>query len=429
MNLNEWQILKNGKRSDFMIIAAIMVIFLLVIALNIRLIFQTTSSQAEEIGQSQLETIHSDFQRDIQIAEGMTIKLAMETEQLLKSNATLRDIENFFYNSKREQLRLTDGACFNVYMANENRTIIPDFDMPPEYHTQERLWYKGAAENPSKIHITDPYIDAMTNTMCYTMSKMLSDKKTVVAIDFNFSEIQYLIRKMGTTNNIKVLIVTKDGMIIGHNDMNLVGEKISDQLPDYERILNRIVQSDDYKSFVAQIDGDEHTVFSSATNNGWYIILSMDNWAVYKNSYMQMIFTVFISLLMMLAIIFFYLNAMKNGLQAENALRIKKEFLSLLSPELKIPLQNILDLSSTQTIKNATNLEECAAQVRESALRLSEMLDNLLSFSSIISNSKKNLSDERNLQDEELSKVSRYARIGVISVLIVVMTLAFGICF
>ena len=44
--------------------------------------------------------------------------------------------------------------------------------------------------------------------------------------------------------------------------MSLVGKKISDKLPEYEKILSRVVHS---KSFIARIGGEEHTIFSSAT--------------------------------------------------------------------------------------------------------------------------------------------------------------------
>ena len=429
MDFKDWQILKQGRKSDFMIITAITAIFLLVIAMNMRLIFQITTKQAEDIGQSQLETIRSDFQWSLQTAESTTGKLAVETEQLLKIKASFKEVENFFYKSKREQMRLTDGVCFNVYMANENWTIIPDFYRPAEYHATERLWYKGAAENPGEIYITEPYLDAMTGEMCYTMSKMLSDNKTVVAIDFNYSEVQQLIRKMGATKDRKALIVTKDGMIIGYTDMSLVGKKISEKLPDYEVILNRIVENDSDESFVAQIEGNEHTIFSSATKNGWYMILSVDNWEFYKESYLQMAFTAILSLLMMIAIIFFYLNAMRNGLRAEKALHVKEEFLSRLSHDLRNPLRRILDLSSTKTVESDADPAECAAQVRESALKLSDMLNNLFSFSTMVFSDRKKLKSEKIFQDAELSKVSRYARTGIITVLVCAMTLAFGICF
>ncbi|MBR1581059.1 MAG: response regulator [Selenomonadaceae bacterium] len=429
MDLKEWQILKKGRRSDFMIIAAITAIFLLVMAMNLHLLFQMTSSQAEETGRSKLETIRSSFQRSLRTAEGTTMQLAKETEELLKANAPLKDVEDFFNRSKREQNRLTDGVCFNVYMANDNWSIIPDFDTPPEYHATERIWYKDALKNPGRVHITEPYIDALTGVMCYTMSKALPDNKTVVGTDFNLLEIQNLIHEMSATRDHEALIVTPNGMIIGCSDMSLVGENISEKLPDCEEILNRIVQSGDHESFTAQIDGDTHTIFSSATNNGWYMIVSVNNWELYKNSYRQMIFSALLNLLMMSVIIFFYLRAMRNALRSETMLKAKDEFLSRLSQELKAPLRNILDLSSTQTLESNANPIECAAQVRESALRLSDMLENLFSFSKIISKDEIDMSVERKLQDAELAKVSRYARVGIISVLIVAMTLAFGICF
>ena len=189
MTLNDWQILKTGKRSDFAIIIVVTLIFLFVIAMNTRLIFQMTSNQAEEIGQMQLEVIRSDFQDVISAAESTTTQMALESEQLLRSGAEKSAIEEFFYRKKNEQRKLTFDVCFNVYIANKNMTIIPHFNFPPEYHATERLWYKGAAENPGKIYITEPYIDAMTGKMCFTMSKMLSDNQTVVALDFNTARL------------------------------------------------------------------------------------------------------------------------------------------------------------------------------------------------------------------------------------------------
>ena len=417
----EWQILKSGRRKDFLIITVITIIFLFVIAMNIRLIFQMTSNQTEEIGQMQLEIIRSDLQGTITHAESVIVKLSMESEQMISSGASLDELREFFYSQKREQKNLTNGACFNVYIASKDWTIIPDFNIPADYHAPERLWYKGAEENPNKIYITEPYIDAMSGDMCFTISKMLSDNQTVVAIDFNFSDVQQTISQMRRTSDRNALIVAKNGMIIGYTDMDLVGAKISDKLPEYESILSRIIQSERNDSFTAQLSGSEHTIFSSMTNNGWYMIVSVDNWEFYKDSYIQLIFTTILSLAMMLAIIFFYLNAMKNGLHAENALQIKEAFLSHLSNDLRSPLKNILKLSTATSSENA-------AKVRESALQLSDMLDNLFSFSTMVSHDKEKLSDEKYFHNKDLEKVSRYAKSGVISVLVAAMILSLGIC-
>ena len=181
--MRQWQILKNGRRRDFAVIILITAIFVLVVTLNVRLIFQMTSNQTEEIGQTQLEVIRSEFQGIIYQAEDATARLAMEAEQLLKSRAPLEEIEDFFVRRKAERKNRTGGVCFNTYIASVDWSAIPDFEMPPDYHAPERIWYKGAAEKAGEIYITEPYVDAMTGDMCYTISKMLSDGRTVVAQD------------------------------------------------------------------------------------------------------------------------------------------------------------------------------------------------------------------------------------------------------
>ncbi|MCR5833324.1 MAG: response regulator [Selenomonadaceae bacterium] len=428
MSIQDWKILKHGRKQDFIIITVITIIFLLVIVMNDRLIFQITSDQAEEIGETQLEVIRSEFQNTISTAENTTSHMALEAEQMLRAGTSKEEIRKIFYKKAEEQRKLSSGVCFNVYITGKDWTIIPNFDAPPEYHATERLWYKGAAANPGKIYTTEPYVDAMTGMMCFTMSKMLPDNETVVALDFNFKDVQKSILQMSATNDRKALIVTKTGTIIGYTDMNLVGEKIEYKLPECEQILNHLIQTEE-NIFTVELKDGEHTIFTNETKNGWYMILSVDNWEFYKESYIQILFTSILSLLMMLSIIFFYLNAMKNKLRAETALHVKEEFLSRLSGELRDPLKTILDMTDVEALHIPGEHGERAGQVREAALKLSGMLDNLFSFSTIVIKDKTKLKEEKIFQDKELSKVSRYARIGVVTVLVSAMLLAFAICF
>ena len=417
-NFNDWKILKHARHSDFIIIAVITLIFLFVIAMNIRLIFEMTSNQTEQIGQMQLENIRSDLSGTISNAEAVTTRVGLEAEQLLNSGADIDEVSKFFYEQKAEQNNLTNGVCFNVYIASKDWAVIPDFNMPEDYHAQERIWYKGAIENPDKVFITEPYIDAMSNEMCFTMSKMLSDGSTVVGLDFNFSDTKKSVLKMTSNNDSTALIVTKTGKIIGYTDMSLVGQNISRKLPEYENILQRITASKNHESFLAEIDGRTCTIFSSETKNGWYMILSVYNWALYKNSYQQIFFTTALSLIMILVIIFFYLHSIKNSIEAKEALHVKEEFLSRLSKELREPLQKILSISSTRILDDETNPRESAAQVRESALKLSGMLDNLFSFSTMVESDKKSAVHKDIVQDHELARISKIARIGILAVLI-----------
>ena len=76
-----------GKRSDFLTVAGMVVLFLMVIGMNVHLIFGMTSNQSEEIGQMQLERIRSDLQDTLLRAEGTTQRLAGEVETMLAAGA------------------------------------------------------------------------------------------------------------------------------------------------------------------------------------------------------------------------------------------------------------------------------------------------------------------------------------------------------
>ena len=257
---------------------------------------------------------------------------------------------------------------------------------------------------------------------------MLSDNNTVVALDYNFRSVQEMIRKMDTGNDRTALIATKDGMIIGYSDMSLVGKKISDALPAYQEIFLGVLKTAAHESFEVDLDGQSNTIFSNETDNGWLMILSVDTTELYRDDYRHIMMTTAVNLWMILVIVFYYLNSLKNRLQSEKALRAKEEFLSSLSNELRLPLQRIIKLSNVNMLSGESSSN--AANIREAALQLSEMLDNLFSFSTLTADK----DDDKNFSKRadkglQLSNVSRTARQQIIIVLTAALVLRLAISF
>lgn len=412
---DDWRILRTADKFSFAAIGAIAIVFLFVIGLNVKLIFEMTSKQTEEIGQMQLERIRSELQGQLIDSERTLLRVALSAEQMLAAGESTERIREFFEQEQREQKFLSNGECFNVYIANRDWAIIPTFNMPADYHATERVWYKGALLNPEAIYISEPYSDAMTGEMCFTLSTLLSDGQTVVALDETFASARESVIKMNAGSNRTALIVTKSGKIIGHKDMSLVGKKVSKSLlPEYELILERLVNGQTNASFPMDLNGRPSMIFSSATKNGWYMILIVDTSILYRADYFQLAISTVLSLVMLIAIIFLYLKSLRNRLQAHKALRAKEEFLSNLSKELRTPLRKILKVTDTV---DGERSNENVAQVRESALQLSEMMDNLFSFSTIVTEKK---AERRDSNSEHLSKGSRTA----INRIIIVLTVA-----
>ncbi|MBQ9519175.1 MAG: hypothetical protein IJR59_04710, partial [Firmicutes bacterium] len=410
------KIFYTGKANDYFKIIIITITLLLVIFMNISLMSGMMSKQTEETGQIQLDRIKGDLEGTISEAERIVMRVAISSEPLVADNASRDKLRDYIIGQKNSQKDISNGNCTNIYIAGTGWEIIPDFDVPEDFHAQERIWYKGAAENYGEIFITEPYIDIVSGDMCFTMSTMLSDRETVVGADFNFSHLQESVSRMTEGTDRTALIATKQGMIVGYTDMSYVGQNIRQKLPEYKEIFDRVVNSREHSGFRVKLDGVTQTIFSAETTNHWYMMLCIDNTALYRDNYRQMILNTCVNLVMVLAIIFFYTVSVHNRIKSEKALAVKEEFLSGLSTELREPLKRILNKCDLM-LSSQDSTHEDAAEIKASGLQLSEMLDNLFSFSSIVSDDK-NESDAKAKSHIHLPRASRFTRNAVIFTLI-----------
>ena len=185
-----------GTAGDYARISVIVFSLLLVVFMNISLIFSVMSAQTEEIGRIQLDRIRGDLERTTADAERIVMRTAIGSEQLVNSGESFDKLEKYIIDQKNAQTDATNGTCTNIYIAGKDWQIIPDFDAPADFHATERVWYIGAQERAGEIFITEPYIDIVSGDMCFTVSTMLSDNETVIAADYNFSNLQESIAQM-----------------------------------------------------------------------------------------------------------------------------------------------------------------------------------------------------------------------------------------
>ena len=91
---------------------------------------------------------------------------------------------------------------------------------------------------------------------------------------------------------------------------------------------------------------------------------------------------------MIAALALFIIISTKERYRAENILRTREEFLSGLSDRFRAPLHRIMELSTAEEM-NTEELKPASEGIRAEASQLSSMMDNLFSYSTIISSSKK----------------------------------------
>ena len=344
------------------------------------MIFRQTRQQTWDSGIYQLETISKKLESTINAAKNQTMETAIEAREYTHDKKALED----FILKKKEELLSNESGAFNVYIAGRDYVFIPDFIMPEDYVATERVWYTGAVKNGGKAYVSPPYQDAMTKEICYTVSVMLGDGHSVLGIDYTMENIQAHIQQMYRSGSHNAVIVTDEGIIAGCSDQNLIGKKLVRELPDYSGIWSLSKNTKEVATARIRTDFLYENLFAAGAGNGWYMIVSEDDWEMFQKSYIQLAVTVFLSLALFAIIILLYLLAVNSRKKAEDALASKEEFLKNITAELKQPLSKILQESKEAAPEDLKNMDVKMMRIHTAGEKLSEMIGQIISYSSLV---------------------------------------------
>lgn len=290
------------------IIIAVALLLLVVLLGDIWMMFGQIRQQTRDAGISQLESISRQLEHAIGDAESLTMETAIEAREYLDDRDALK---KFMYKKKKDVVAGDTGA-FNVYIAGSDWSIIPDFDAPDDYEATERLWYKGAVKNGGKVYVTSPYQDALTGSMCYSVSVMLGDGETVVAVDYSLDTIQSFISQMYANAGHQAVIVTDDGIIAGCSDAKLIGKQLTTALPKYAGIWALSKKKDGLVTARIKSDFLYENLFAAESSKGWYLIVSINDWDLYRASYIQLFVTTLLAIALFVTVILILIFDRRN---------------------------------------------------------------------------------------------------------------------
>ena len=389
---------RNRKNSGVIIIVA--TLLLVISIMDIVMVFRNTRQQTKDSGIYQLETISGELESTINDAENLTMELAIASREYLGDKEQLG---NFIYTKKAELLN-DDNGVFNVFISGKDWDIIPDFDVPEGFVATDRVWYKGAIKNNGKTYVTAPYQDAMTGNICYTVSVMLGDGETVLGIDYTMENIQGHITQMYESGSRNAVIITDEGIIAGCANEALIGEKLINALPDYAGIWSLSKTTDGVATARIKADYLYDNLFATKSGNGWYLIVSEGDWDLYRHSYIQLIATALLSIVLFVVIIILYTFMVKSQKNLEGALASKEEFLNDITGKLREPLAKILDSSSKGNAEHIVDYAEEMSRIHVAGERLSEMIGQIISYSSIVQTENKEKRKEKTVKTMGMNK-------------------------
>ena len=283
---------RNSHFRLYSIFAVVLTVILIgITAFNALLMNGIMSEQMEQIGQMRLQNITSGFQASLTRAEFTLTRVYSRLEELLDTGASVEEIRSFLSEQKKAEYDLSGGTLLNVFCVVDGETMVSDMVTPEDYVLQDRSWYRRLlAAGRGNICISPTYEDAFTNQMCFTVAIMLEDG-VVVALDYSTVEIQDYIREIGGDAYGDAMIVDANAIIVGYTDPDRVGKKLASELPQYRDVFLRAVASkEENLSLRSSVNGEDRTIFCSRTENGWYLMCSVNRAELYRENYSRVFF-------------------------------------------------------------------------------------------------------------------------------------------
>ena len=196
------------------------------------------------------------------------------------------------------------GAAIEKYMAQQTRYIIETFDPSttglygwiggayldgsgwvPDAHyaATERPWYIQTVNSNREITFVEPYLDMQTETVMMTVSRLLNDRKSVIAMDVSLDPLQAIVRQVASAaDGSKAFVLDVSGIVVAHSDPGELGRNYlaSPGTTEYE-IANRIL-SGSTEQFDLKTSEGSFSVYVDELLGGWYSVSLINSGIFYR---------------------------------------------------------------------------------------------------------------------------------------------------
>ena len=156
---------------------------------------------------------------------------------------------------------------------------VPDEGFEPK----TRPWYVKAASNNGEVTLIDPYVDAQSGTVMMSLSMMLSDQDSVVAMDIYLDRIQEITEDAVASGLADVeLILDAHDMVIAHSDRGEVGKAYGSQQGTFAAAMMETLNRSEENYFEFFYGNSHYIAYQARLQNDWRCLSVTDATDVFK---------------------------------------------------------------------------------------------------------------------------------------------------
>lgn len=266
--------------------------------------YKSSVKDIEELGASNLQSEAAMIENYINKSMDVLWVTADTVNYMMDNGASSKEILEYLTAEAEHQSKEVDENFTGVYgYINGDYLDGIGWVPPKDYEPTEREWYIAAKEAGGKATIVQPYLDAQTNTIMFSVSQLLSDGKSVVALDIALNRVQDIAESMTMNDKGYGFIMDSTGLIIAHLDKSQKG-KVYPENEEQKKMLHQIF--DNKKgNFEMSIGGEKCTIFSNQVLNDWHVVMVVSDTKLFHDLRKQMMLGIMITVTVFLIIVVF----------------------------------------------------------------------------------------------------------------------------
>ena len=294
----------NVTRQFVLTIIIVFCLLVFMIAYIFSSFYKSSVKDIEELGVSNLQSEAAMIENYLNKSMDVLWVTADTVNYMMDNGASSKEILEYLTAEAEHQSKEVDENFTGVYGYINGEYLDGIGWVPPkDYEPTEREWYIAAKEAGGKATIVQPYLDAQTNTVMFSVSQLLSDGKSVVALDIALNRVQDIAESMTMNDKGYGFIMDSTGLIIAHLDKSQKG-KVYPENEEQKKMLHQIFDNKK-DNFEMSIGGEKCTIFSNQVLNDWHVVMVVSDTKLFHDLRKQMMIGIMITATVFLIIVVF----------------------------------------------------------------------------------------------------------------------------
>ncbi len=259
--------------------------FLILVFLNFREMFQVSMDNVYRNCENNYLSVSSELSRYLLTADDTISTICTEIEKMQEEGMTNDQIKGYLEWESSKIDKTLIGNSTGIYgFINDEYLDGTGWKPGEDFVASERPWYIDALKMEGNVAHVSPYVDLKTGGVVITISKLLSDGYSVVALDLKTTRLQEIVNEITSMEGYSedgvndshygssaLYLLDQEGNVVIHsNASEQMKNYLTDSDAETKYVVGKVIH-DDKTGFVAGTGSSETVYMVGELNDEWYL--------------------------------------------------------------------------------------------------------------------------------------------------------------